>query len=173
MWTYGPTLLPWSHHLHTCHRGSKLSFNWKSVLNSDGMCGDGDSMAIMLDHRSTALGRNFNSQVLKHGEFMIVAGIKSTAKLWPEIVFKQLAKLNCAENITVPPPPPGITFNHIPGLRKTLIWLLLFYQIVSPCSHNLYEYKITNWTLNDALYFQVSTLHYKKYSRCLSGYGMN
>ena len=27
------------------------------------------SMAIMLDHSSTALGRDFNSQVLKHWEF--------------------------------------------------------------------------------------------------------
>ncbi len=29
-------------------------------------------MAIMLDHRSTALGRDFNSQVLKHREFWIM-----------------------------------------------------------------------------------------------------
>ncbi len=36
------------------------------------MCEDGSSMAIMLDHRSTALGRHFNSQVVKHGEFWIV-----------------------------------------------------------------------------------------------------
>ncbi len=35
-------------------------------FNSDGMCEDDSSMAIMLDHRSTALGRDFNSQVLKH-----------------------------------------------------------------------------------------------------------
>ncbi len=27
------------------------------------ICGDGSSMAIMLDHRSTALGRDLNSQV--------------------------------------------------------------------------------------------------------------
>ena len=35
------------------------------------MCGDVNSMAIMLDHRSTALGREFNSQVLEHREFWI------------------------------------------------------------------------------------------------------
>ncbi len=36
------------------------------------MCGDGNSFAIMLDHRCTALGRDFNSQVLKHREFGII-----------------------------------------------------------------------------------------------------
>ncbi len=35
------------------------------------MCGHGNSMAIMLDHRCTALGRDFISQVLKHREFWI------------------------------------------------------------------------------------------------------
>ncbi len=44
-WTYGPTLLAWN----------------------------GSSMAIMLDHRSTALGRDYNTQVLKHREFWISA----------------------------------------------------------------------------------------------------
>ena len=43
--------------------------NFKRVLNSDGMCGDGSAKAIMLDHRSTALGRDLNSQVLKHRGF--------------------------------------------------------------------------------------------------------
>ena len=33
------------------------------------MCGDGNSMAIMLAHRSTALGRDVNSLVLKHSKF--------------------------------------------------------------------------------------------------------
>ena len=32
----------------------------------------GNSMAIMLDHRSTVLGRDYNSQVLKHREFGIM-----------------------------------------------------------------------------------------------------
>ncbi len=40
--------------------------------NSDGMYGDGNSVAIMLDNMSTALGRDFNSQVLKHREFWIM-----------------------------------------------------------------------------------------------------
>ena len=35
------------------------------------MCGDGSSMAIMLDYRYTALGGDFNSQVLKQREFGI------------------------------------------------------------------------------------------------------
>ncbi len=38
---------------------------------SNGMCGDGNSMAIMLDYRASALGKDFNSQVLKHREFWI------------------------------------------------------------------------------------------------------
>ncbi len=54
-WTYDPTLLPWKYHLH-----------------GDGMCEDDSSMAIMLNHRSTALGRDLNSQVLKHREFRIL-----------------------------------------------------------------------------------------------------
>ncbi len=43
---------------------------WSSYLNSNGMCGDGNYMAIILGHRSTAL--DFNSQVLNHMEFWII-----------------------------------------------------------------------------------------------------
>ncbi len=37
--------------------------------NSNGMCDVGSVMAIMLDHMYIALGRDINSQELKHREF--------------------------------------------------------------------------------------------------------
>ncbi len=47
------------------------------------MCEDGSIMAIMLDHRSTtALDRDYNSQVLKHREFWILES--ELSHLWFE-----------------------------------------------------------------------------------------
>ncbi len=55
---------------HYCHGVTvsthPIAARIKKGSNNVWMCRDGNSMAIMLDHRSTALGRDFNSQVLKH-----------------------------------------------------------------------------------------------------------
>ncbi len=61
--------LPYAHYqfqVAKCHL--------KKGFNTDRMCRDGTSMVIMLDHRSTALGTVYNSQMLKHGEFSILMG---------------------------------------------------------------------------------------------------
>ncbi len=48
----------------------KIAFmvGFKELLNKRGMCGNGQTMAIASDHRSTALVRDSSWQVLKHSQ---------------------------------------------------------------------------------------------------------
>ncbi len=64
-------------------KGSFNLFKIKRVLNSDGTCGDGNSMAIMLDHRSTTvfIGRRPNIMLKLYSAGTVLLKSKTKKKL--------------------------------------------------------------------------------------------